>query len=71
MTESNQDNEPGDQTGTSADGDAPEDKQPGTESAKPRDKGTEDMSAPPGPAEEKDRQTPDDRGLTTDTSPSD
>lgn len=30
-----------------------------------------DSKAPAGPAEEKDRQEPDDRGLTTDTSPSD
>jgi len=72
MTESNDEDTgprvPKDTSG--ADAGAPEDETARTGSAaKPGD--TEDMSAPPGPAEEKDRKTPDDRGLTTDTSPSD
>ena len=70
MTESNQDKEPRGQQDPAADVGVPEDEALQTDSeAKPGDK--EDMSAPPGPAEEKDRKTPDDRGLTTDTSPSD
>jgi hypothetical protein len=70
MTESNEDKKPRGQQDSSAEADVPEDETPQADSAaKPGD--TEDMSAPPGPAEEKDRKTPDDRGLTTDTSPSD
>jgi hypothetical protein len=70
MTESNEDNRPRDPEDTSADAGVPEDEASQADSAaKPGD--TEDMSAPPGPAEEKDRKTQDDRGLTTDTSPSD
>ncbi|MET1153934.1 hypothetical protein [Arthrobacter sp.] len=70
MTESNQDKKPHDEKDRSADAGVPEEETLPTDSeAKPGD--TEDMSAPPGPAEEKDRKTQDDRGLTTDTSPSD
>ena len=74
MTESNQDKEPHGQKDPAADAGDPGDGTSGetspTDSAsKSGDK--EDMNAPPGPAEEKDRKTPDDRGLTTDTSPSD
>jgi hypothetical protein len=70
MTESNEDKNPRDEKDPSADAGVPEDEMlPTGSEAKPGD--TEDMSAPPGPAEEKDRKTPDDRGLTTDTSPSD
>jgi hypothetical protein len=69
MTESNQDEEPRGQEGPSEDVGIPEDETETDSAAKAGD--TDDMSAPPGPAEEKDRKTPDDRGLTTDTSPSD
>lgn len=73
MTESSsgKDQEPRDQTGTSADPDAPDDEQQSRDDGSAEGQHDEDMSAPPGPAEEKDRQTEDDRGLTTDTSPSD
>ena len=68
MTESNEDKSPRGQKDPSADAAVPEEESSQTDSeAKPGDK---DMNAPPGPAEEKDRKTPDDRGLTTDTSPS-
>ncbi|TJY67267.1 hypothetical protein E4J89_15350 [Arthrobacter sp. CAU 1506] len=70
MTESNEDKKPRDPEDTSGDVGIPEDETSHTGSAaKPGD--TEDASAPAGPAEEKDRKTQDDRGLTTDTSPSD
>lgn len=70
MTESNEDQERRGQADPSADAGVPEDETlPPDSEAKPGDK--EDKNAPPGPAEEKDRKTPDDRGLTTDTSPSD
>ncbi|MFT4470641.1 hypothetical protein ACMX2H_12115 [Arthrobacter sulfonylureivorans] len=69
MTESNEDKRPRDPEDTSEEVGIPEETSRTGSAAKPGD--TEDASAPPGPAEEKDRKTQDDRGLTTDTSPSD
>jgi hypothetical protein len=75
MTESNEEKRPQGQEDPSADAGVPDDATSPADSvaeASAAEAGdTEDMSAPPGPAEEKDRKTPDDRGLTTDTSPSD
>lgn len=61
--------DPRDQSGTAAD--PPDAQEQQAADSAPEPEGKEGMNIAPGPAEEKDRETPDDRGLTTDTSPSD